>query len=93
MSAFNDMLLFIERLEKSKIKYRINQIRDSTLIEVRIPGEYCEVEFFADGHIDVEPYPQKGDTQYGQESLEVFLKMQRENYRLDLNEEERSRQQ
>lgn len=39
---------FLEKLEEKKIYYRLNIIRDSIMVEIAVPGQRWEVEFFAD---------------------------------------------
>ena len=51
---------FLDRLEKANIWYRMEHMRDSVMIEVAIPGERWEVEFFEDGHAEVERFVSPG---------------------------------
>ena len=52
----NSLLSFLEELEKRKIYYRLNKIRDSVLVEIAVPGERWEVEFFNDEHVEIEKF-------------------------------------
>ena len=45
------MFDFLDLLESRKIYFTLSRIRDSVLVEVSVPGERWEVEFFADGII------------------------------------------
>lgn len=47
---------FLERLEEKKICYKLNKVRDAIMVEVAIPGERWEVEFFADGNVEIEKF-------------------------------------
>jgi hypothetical protein len=59
-TPFRKLLVFIERLEKAKIWYRLEHIRDSVMVFLAIPGERWEVEFFEDGHVKVERFASPG---------------------------------
>jgi hypothetical protein len=55
MNAMETLLAFLVNLEQHKISYRLEHNReDSIMALIAIPGERCEVEFFADGKIEVE---------------------------------------
>jgi len=45
------LIEFLEALEEKKIYFRLNKIRDSILVEIAVPGERWEVEFFEDGTV------------------------------------------
>ena len=47
---------FLERLEEKKIYYKLNKVRDAILVEVVIPGERWDVEFFANGNVEIEKF-------------------------------------
>jgi hypothetical protein len=49
-------LRFLDKLEDAKISYRLDHIRDSVLVELAVPGERWEVEFFPDGHVETERF-------------------------------------
>jgi len=57
----SSLIDFLNRLEESKIYYRLNKVRDSIMVEVAVPGERWEVEFFANGEIQVEKFLSDGD--------------------------------
>ena len=67
------LLCFLEELDKRKIYYRINKIRESILIEVAVPGQRWEVEFFEDDHVEIEKFISNG-VLYGQEEIEVLFR-------------------
>lgn len=50
------LINFLEKLEGLKIYYRLNKIRDSILVEIKIPSERWEVEFMYDGSIVIEKF-------------------------------------
>ena len=55
------LLDFLNKLEENRIYYRLNKVRDAIMVEVAIPGERWEVEFFPDGNIEVEKFVTTGD--------------------------------
>ncbi len=51
------LLDFLAELSKRNIYYKINQVRpDSIMVEIAVPGERWEVEFFDDEHVEVETF-------------------------------------
>lgn len=55
------IIKFLEKLENKKIYYRLNKTRDSSIMaEITVPGQKWEVEFFDDGHVEVEKYISEG---------------------------------
>ena len=55
-----EFLDFLEQLESRNIYYLIDRIRDSVLVQIAVPGQRWEVEFFADGSIQVEKFMSEG---------------------------------
>lgn len=55
------LLDFLNKLEENHIYYRLNKVRDAIMVEVAIPGERWEVEFFPDGSIEVEKFVTTGE--------------------------------
>ncbi len=71
--SMDKLIGFLERLEEKKIYYKLNKVRDAIMVEVAIPGERWEVEFFADGHVEVEKFIGQAEI-LGEEELErLFL--------------------
>ena len=60
MDAFKCLLDFLAKLDERKIYYRLSKIRDSILVEIVVPGQRWEVEFMADGDIEVEKFLSDG---------------------------------
>ncbi len=56
VNAMQKLLDFLAKLEQRKIYYKLNSVRDAIMVEVSVPGEYWEIEFFADGNIEVEVF-------------------------------------
>ena len=55
------LLEFLDTLEEKNIYYKLNKVRDAIMVEIAIPGERWEVEFFSDGQIEVEKFISKGE--------------------------------
>ncbi len=57
----NSLLTFLSRLKQAGLSYRLNQVRkEAVLVEVTVPGERWEVEFFADATIEIERFKSDG---------------------------------
>ncbi len=69
----NKLVSFLEELEEKDIYYKLNKIRDAILVEVVIPGERWEVEFFQDDSIVVEKFVSDGIL-YDEKELEVLFR-------------------
>jgi hypothetical protein len=68
-TAFAKLLGFLDRLDAAGIGYRLNHVRDSLMVEVAMPGERWEVEFFEDGHVEVERFRSGGEIE-GESALD-----------------------
>ncbi len=55
-----ELLAFLKRLDDCKIHYNLSKIRDSILVEIAVPGQRWEVEFFKDGHLEIEKFISEG---------------------------------
>lgn len=52
---------FLAKLDKNKLSYRLDRVREGTVMVVlALPGQIWEVEFFDDGHIEVERFLSDG---------------------------------
>ena len=71
-TSLGKVLTFLQRLEQAKIWYRLEHIRDAMMINVAIPGERWEIEFFEDGHVEVERFLSPGEME-GEEAMERLL--------------------
>lgn len=71
--SIKKLIAFLEELEDRKIFFLLNKIRDSILVEISVPGERWEVEFFADGHIEAERFISTGNI-YDESVLEVLFR-------------------
>ena len=59
-NALSKALAYLDQLHEQHIWYRLDRIRDALLVEIAIPGERWEVEFFEDGHVEIERYVSTG---------------------------------
>lgn len=60
-SAFQKLLDLLNKLDEAKLTYRLSHFREDTIaVELAVPGERWEVEFFADGSIEVERFKSDG---------------------------------
>ena len=56
MNAMEQLLEFIARLRAAKIQFMLDCQREAIMVTTVTPLAYYEVEFFADGHIDVQTF-------------------------------------
>ena len=55
------LLSFLNDLRDSKISYRLGHQRDDAImVEIAVPGERWEVEFFEDGTVETEVFKSDG---------------------------------
>ncbi len=66
------ILEFLEKLDEKKIYYKLNKVRDAIMVEIAIPGERWEVEFFANGNIEVEKFISQGEI-YDESEFETLF--------------------
>jgi len=70
MNSLQKLLDFLDRLEQSRIYFTLGRSRsEAVMVHVDVPGEKWEIEFFADGHVEVEVFRVDGDMR-GEEELE-----------------------
>ena len=67
------LLDFLNSLEDKNIYYKLNKIRnESIMVEVAVQGERWEVEFMDDGTIEIEKFKSDGDFYDGEELKSLF---------------------
>ena len=73
--TFTRLTAFLQSLERGKIHYTLQSCRDEAImVLVTVPGERWEVEFLADGSVEVERFISDGEI-YGEDILsELFTK-------------------
>lgn len=60
-AALQKLLDFLMKLQDHKIGYRLSCHRDEAImVELAVPGERWEIEFFADGSVEVERFRSNG---------------------------------
>lgn len=69
-----ELILFLAKLEENKIYYRLNKVRESIMVEIVVPGERWEVEFFEDGNVDIEKFISSGEIYKKDEITTLFEK-------------------
>lgn len=68
-TGFEKLLRFLGELEQERVSYTLAHHRDDALmVTVALPGERWEIEFFADGLVEVERFASTGDI-CGEEAL------------------------
>jgi len=71
--SIEKLIRFLEELEDKKIHFTLGKIRDSVLVEIAVPGERWEVEFFADDHMEVERFISTGEIR-DESELEILFR-------------------
>jgi hypothetical protein len=60
-TSFQKLLDFLNKLGEQKVPYRLSSWREEAImVELATPGERWEIEFFADGHVEVERFRSDG---------------------------------
>jgi hypothetical protein len=60
-TSFQKLLDFLNKLGEQKVPYRLSCWREEAImVELATPGERWEIEFFADGHVEVERFRSDG---------------------------------
>jgi hypothetical protein len=71
VNPLQKLLEFLSDLDGRKIFHRLSQIRpEAIMVEIAVPGERWEVEFFADGHVEVEVFGRSPGIVGGEEALQ-----------------------
>lgn len=59
-----NLFSFLNDLRSAKINYRLGHCRDEAiLVEIAVPGERWEIEFFEDGAVEAEIFRSDGTIQ------------------------------
>lgn len=67
------LLRLLDRLERAKIAYRLEHVRESVLVSIAVPGERWEVEFFPDGSIEIERFWSRGTVEVDESLLDTLI--------------------
>ncbi len=73
MNPFQKLLDFLSDLDQHHVFFRLSRVREEAImVEVAVPGERWEVEFFADGHVEVEVFRGSSDIQEEEALARLF---------------------
>jgi hypothetical protein len=73
-AVFGRLLRFLNRLGEANAFYRLDHTRpESIMVEIMLPGWHWEVEFMADGAVEIERYQSVSGVEDRPELLEEFL--------------------
>ncbi len=56
MNALGQLLEFLSVLQDANIHFDLKCVRDAIMVNVTSPTTYYEIEFFADGHVEVQTF-------------------------------------
>src|ERR1051326_6815921 len=56
VNALEQLLEFLSKLQDARIQFDLKCVRDAIMVTLRSPSEYYEIEFFADGNIEVQTF-------------------------------------
>ncbi|MFZ4664450.1 MAG: hypothetical protein ACOYNY_46075 [Caldilineaceae bacterium] len=60
--VFTKVMHFLDKLEAHGIAYTLTRVREEALmVNIVVPGERCEVEFFGDGEVEIERFRSSGE--------------------------------
>lgn len=65
-------LAFLESLDRRQISYDLDRVRDALMVKVAISAQRWEIEFLADGSVEIERFISAGDIE-GEEWLEKLF--------------------
>jgi hypothetical protein len=78
--SLQSLLDFIGKLSSAKIFFRLDSHRDeAVMVRVDVPGERWEVEFFADGEVEVERFLSSGGVCGGEEAQRLLAELIEQN--------------
>jgi hypothetical protein len=61
MTALTTAAEFCRELDRRQVGYELKIVRDEALLlSVAVPGERWEIEFFDDGHVELERFTSQG---------------------------------
>ena len=74
-NVFDGVIAFLGDLEQREISYTLAHNRDEAIMVIAaVPGERWEIEFLADGSVEIERFTSSGEI-YGEEVLsELFTR-------------------
>jgi hypothetical protein len=78
LNPFEKMLDYLDELERRNIYYTLSKHRDAIMANIALPGWLWEVEFFADGRVEVEIFRTQGGVIAGELAEQEFARLLRE---------------
>jgi len=71
VNTLQKLLDFLSGLDDRRIFHRLSRVRrEAIMVEIAVPGERWEAEFFADGHVEVEVFGPSQGVVGGEEYLQ-----------------------
>ena len=62
MAKLSKLTKFLDQLDESDLHYTLSSVREgSVLVAVTVPGERWEIEYMADGDVEVELFKSDGE--------------------------------
>lgn len=62
MTKLSKLTDFLDRLDSADIHYSLASVREgAVMVGVTVPGERWEIEFMADGDVEIEVFKSNGD--------------------------------
>lgn len=76
MNSLEQLLQFISQLQDARIQFDLKCVRDAIMVALRSPRAYYEIEFFADGHVEVQTFetPRQVHTVTLQEITDIVIR-------------------
>ena len=79
INAMEKLLEFLYELHNRKIFYKLsNDNYEAIMVEIAVPGERWEVEFFADGSVEVEIFDHSSGVKGGEEAEKALARLFKE---------------
>ena len=73
MSKLSKLTTFLDRLDGADLHYTLSSLREgAVMVAVSLPGERWEVEFMADGDVEVEVFKSDGEIHDAEMLEELF---------------------
>jgi len=70
MNTLGKLLTFLYELDSRQIAFKLARCRpEAIMVDISVPGERWEVEFFEDGHVEVEVFRSTSGGLEGEEAL------------------------
>ena len=63
MNTLENLLHFISQMQDARIQFDLKCVRDAIMVALRSPSTYYEIEFFADGHVEVQTFGTPSEVQ------------------------------